>query len=314
MSNEEFTTPENDADLVNGTWVYFRMRSVNNSIIGPWDTGYFGISPELGSLNAQGQAEVTLRNDSMNLFGILHDTWVMDGNTSYNGNDDLRMRIGHSNDTSEGNMHAFLRLNMGDIPIHENVTIHDATLNLRRTDRTGEPMISVLKMDSSGHVFSELNYSHKRNGVSWANGGLGDELENSGAIIGTANGNQTGTALLSYDATSFVQEYLRSGNGGDLDFIVIGRGLAGEEVEIATGDEPPSYRPHLSLTYSWGDSTPTAGSSLIAPLRGRRSMGHEFVGVGKYNHPHSRMGPIRRIKFKWRSSGCDYPTVPRWSC
>ena len=133
-------------------------------------------------------------------------------------------------------------------------------------------MISVLKMDSSGHVFSELNYSHKRNGVTWANGGLGDELENSGAIIGTANGNQTGTALLSYDATSFVQEYLRSGYGGDLDFIVIGRGLAGEEVEIATGDEPPSYRPHLSLTYSWGDSTPTAGSSLIAPLRGSAAL------------------------------------------
>ena len=79
MANEAFTTPENDADLVNGTWVYFRMRSVNNSIIGPWDTGYFGMSPELGSLNAQGQAEVTLRNDSMNLFGILHDTWVMMG-------------------------------------------------------------------------------------------------------------------------------------------------------------------------------------------------------------------------------------------
>ncbi|MEE2759314.1 MAG: DNRLRE domain-containing protein, partial [Candidatus Thermoplasmatota archaeon] len=268
IPNEEFTTPENDADLVNGTWVYFRMRSVNNSIIGPWDTGYFGLAPELGSLNAQGQAEVSLRNESLNLFGILHDTWVMDGNTSYNGNDDLRMRIGHSNNTSEGNMHAFLRLNIGQVPLHENITIHDATLNLRRTDRTGEPMISVVKMDGSGHEFSELNYTHKRNGVTWSNGGLGDELENSGAILGTVNGNQTGTALLSYDATSFVQEYLRLGHGGDLDFIVIGRGLAGEEVEIATGNEPPSYRPHLSLTYSWGDSTPTASSSLIAPLRG----------------------------------------------
>ncbi|MED6297348.1 MAG: DNRLRE domain-containing protein, partial [Candidatus Thermoplasmatota archaeon] len=48
MSSQEFTTPENDADLVNGTWVYFRMRSINNSIIGPWDSGYFGLSAELG--------------------------------------------------------------------------------------------------------------------------------------------------------------------------------------------------------------------------------------------------------------------------
>ena len=267
MSSESFTTPANDADLLNGTWVYFRMRSINNSIIGPWDSGYFGLSAELGTINAQGQAEVVLRNDSMNLgFGTVHDTWVMDGNTSYNGNDDFRMRIGHSNNSNEGNMHAFIRVNMEQVPIHDNVTIHDATLNLRRTDRTGEPMISVMLMDSNtGHVFAELDYSNKSNGLTWDNGGQGT-LDDEVAILGTVNGNQTGTSTLTFDATSFVQEYLRNGHTGDLDFIVVGKGLAGEEIEIATGDEPISYRPHLDLTYSWGDSTATSEVNVIAPL------------------------------------------------
>ena len=93
MSNGEFTTPSSEANLLNGTWVHFRMRSVNSSILGPWVEGYFGLPAELGTLNGQGQAEILLRNDSMNLgFGTVHDTWVMDGNTSYNGNDDYRLR------------------------------------------------------------------------------------------------------------------------------------------------------------------------------------------------------------------------------
>ncbi|MDG1524566.1 MAG: DNRLRE domain-containing protein, partial [Candidatus Thalassarchaeaceae archaeon] len=99
MSNGEFAcTPT--CGLLNGTWVYFRMRSANNSILGPWESGYFGLPAEIGSINGQGQAEIELRNDTVNLgFGTVHDTWVMDGNTSYNGNDDFRMRIGHSNDS-----------------------------------------------------------------------------------------------------------------------------------------------------------------------------------------------------------------------
>ena len=140
----------------------------------------FGLPAEIGELNGQGQAEIDLRNDTVNLgFGTVHDTWVMDGNTSYNGNDDYRMRIGHSNDSTEGNMHAFIRVNMETVPIHDNVTIHEATLNLRRTDRTGEPMISAWLMDSStGHVFKELSYANSSNGMAWTNGGMDNIVEN----------------------------------------------------------------------------------------------------------------------------------------
>ena len=266
MSNQEFDTPANEADLLNGTWVYFRIRSVNNSILGPWMSGYFGLPAEVGSLNGQGQAEIVLSNDTINLgFGTVHDTWVMDGNTSYNGNDDFRMRIGHSNDSSEGNMHAFIRVNMETVPIDDNVTIHEATLNLRRTDRTGEPMISAWMVDSNtGHVFSELDYANRSNGVTWAYGGEDNIVENS--ILGTVNGNQTGTATLTFDATSFVQSYLHKGHSGDMDFLIRAEGLAGEEIEIATGDEPFSYRPHLDIRYSWGDGTATSAPSNVTPM------------------------------------------------
>ncbi|MEE2747500.1 MAG: DNRLRE domain-containing protein, partial [Candidatus Thermoplasmatota archaeon] len=268
MSNEEFYTPANDANLLNGTWVYFRMRSMNNSILGPWVEGYFGLTAEIGTLNGQGQAEILLRNDTVNLgFGTVHDTWVMDGNTSYNGNDDYRMRIGHSNDSSEGNMHAFIRVNMEQVAIHDNATIHEATLNIRRTDRTGEPLISAWLMDSNtGHIFSELDYANRSNGVTWDEGGISNIAGKS--ILGTVNGNQSGSATLSFDATSFVQEYLHNGHTGDMDFIILAQGLAGEEIEMATGDEPFSYRPHLDITYSWGDGVPTSSAANVTPPMG----------------------------------------------
>ena len=150
MSSREFTTPAGEANLLNGTWVHFRMRSTNNSILGPWVSGFFGLPAEIGELDGQ-EATIELSNDTVNLgFGTLHDTWVMDGNTTYNGDEDIRMRIGHSNDSSEGNMHAFIRVNMEQVPIHDNVTIHEATLNVRRTSNAvGEPMISAWMMHSN---------------------------------------------------------------------------------------------------------------------------------------------------------------------
>ena len=265
MSNGEFYTPSNEADLLNGTWVWFRMRSVNNSILGPWVSGYFGLPAEIGTLNGNGEAEIRLQNDSINLgFGTVHDTWVMDGDTTYNGNDDMKMRIGHSNVSTEGNMHAFIQVNMETVPLHDNITIHEATLNIRRTDRTGEPMISAWMMDSNiGHVFKELDYANRSNGITWDNGGVDNIATNS--ILGTVNGNQGGTSTFSFDATSYVQAYLHDGHTGDLDFIITAEGLAGEEVEIATGDEPFSYRPHLDIRYSWGDGTPTSEATNITP-------------------------------------------------
>ncbi|MCS5534466.1 MAG: DNRLRE domain-containing protein, partial [Candidatus Poseidoniales archaeon] len=264
MSSNEFYTPASEANLLNGTWVHFRMRSANNSILGPWVSGFFGLPAEIGELDGQ-EATIQLYNDTVNLgYGTIHDTWVMDGNISYNGDEDIRMRIGHSNDSTEGNMHAFFRVNMEQVPIHDNVTILDATLNVRRTDRTGEPMISAWMMHSNiGHVFEELNYANSSNGMTWTNGGADKIVEN--ALLSTLNGNQS-YSTLSFDATAYVQAYLHAGHTGDLDFILTGQGLAGEEMEIATGDELSfGHRPHFDITYSWGDGTPTPAATDITP-------------------------------------------------
>ena len=48
MSSSEFTTPAGEANLLNGTWIHFRMRSANNSILGPWVSGFFGLPAEIG--------------------------------------------------------------------------------------------------------------------------------------------------------------------------------------------------------------------------------------------------------------------------
>ena len=262
MTNGEFDTP--NTNLTNGTWVHFRMRSVNNSILGPWVSGYFGLTAEIGDYNSQGRMEVVLRNDSVGLgLGTVHDTWVKSGNTSYNGDDDYRMRVGNSNNSSEGDMHAFFRVNMESIVIHDNVTVHDATLNIRRTDRTGEPMISAWLMDpATGMVFDELNFANSSQGNTWVDGGRDDVTEY--GILGTLNGNQT-YSTLTFDATSIIQEYLYAGHTGDLDFVLQAVGIAGEEIEIATGDEPFSYRPHLDIEYTWGDGTATPSPADVKP-------------------------------------------------
>ena len=71
---------------------------------------------------------------------------------------------------------------------------------------------------------------------------------------------------MSFDATAYVQAYLHAGHTGDLDFILTGQGLAGEEMEIATGDELSfGHRPHFDITYSWGDGTPTPVATDITP-------------------------------------------------
>ena len=83
-------------------------------------------------------------------------------------------------------------------------------------------------------------------------------------ILGTLNGNQT-FSTLTFDATAIIQKYLYDGHTGDLDFLIKAEGIAGEEIEIATGDEPFSYRPHLDLYYTWGDGTETPDPADVAP-------------------------------------------------
>ena len=266
MSNGQFNTP--NTNLSDGSWVYFRMRSAEVGSLGPWVSGYFGLPGNLGEdWDGSSNVEIVLEKDSVGLgLGTVHDTWVLSGNSTYNGNDDLRLRIGHSNDSTEGDMHAFIRVNMGSVALNSNVTIEDATLNVRRTDR-GEVMISAWVMDSStGMVFDELNFNNSSTGVSWNDGGIGNISED--ALLTIIDGNQSTTSTLTFDATPYIQKYLREGRTGDIDFILIGHGPDGEEIEIATGDEPPSYRPHLDLSYTWGDLTATPSPSGITPLDG----------------------------------------------
>lgn len=265
MASGQFDTP--NTNLSDGTWVYFRMRSVNSSILGAWVSGYFALPGELGDYNVQNRMEIALSNDTVGLgLGTIHDTWVLSGNQSYNGNDDLRFRVGNSNNSSEGQMQGFIRVLMESVAIHDNVTVYEATLNLRRTDRTGDPLISAWLMDpATGHVFEELTYANASNAATW-NGG-GKDAVTIEDLMGTVDGNQT-YSTLSFDVTGSVQDYLHNGHSGDLDFLITAFGLPGEEAEFATGDEPYSYRPHLDIEYVWGDGVPTPPPVDVTPVSG----------------------------------------------
>ena len=262
MNNFEFDTP--NSNLSGGSWVFFRMRTTNDTILGPWSYGgHFGLPASIGTVDLNNVASIELGNDSIGLgFGTVHDTWMLSGNSSYNGEQDFRYRVGHSNSSTEQNMEAIFKLNMGTIPLHQNVTIEDATLNIRRTGRTGAPVISVWVLDSSGHVMSELNWDNSSNGVAW---NAQERVTEFGNLVGSVDGNQS-YATLSWDISSVIQNYLRTNQQGDIDFLITGYGLAGEEIEFASGDiDAPSYRPHVDIDYTWGDNSATALSSSVQP-------------------------------------------------
>ena len=74
------------------------------------------------------------------------------------------MIVGHSNDTNVGTGVMLLRINIAEIGLHENASIHEADLVLRRTDVERWPVISV----------SEFNNDEwTEYGANWTSNGAG---------------------------------------------------------------------------------------------------------------------------------------------
>ncbi len=261
-----FETP--NAGLGNSTWVFYRMRVANGAILGPWIHGYFATAADIGAVNSNGDIDALLRNDTVGLgIGTVHDTWVTSGNTSFNGYDDTRMLVGNSNNSSIADSVIHIRVNMGSVALHDSASILDATLNLRRTGRNGEPIVSVYIQDnSSSPSFETMNWTHDGKGNTWQEGGI----SYSDDFVQAVDGNQS-FSTLSFDVTTWLQQYLWDGRTDDIDFLIRAEGLPGEWVEFASGSEPISYRPHLDFTYTWGDSVPTYSTVGVTPEGGQAS-------------------------------------------
>jgi len=259
MSGELFTTPS--SDLTNGSWVYYRMRTANGTTLGDWVSGYFGLpSDSMGSLNFNQDAEIELRSDNIGLgTGTVHDTWIRSGNTSFNGASDTRMRVGESTDSNESTMRSIVEFELQNINLHQNATIIDATLNLRRTDRSGDPIVSVHLIDSPTNM-NASNWTHNGDGTTW---NASDDLL--GEFVFAHDGNQS-YATLTWDVTTWVQDHTTGGSTDSLAFLVTVSGITGEEIEFGTSEEAFSYRPHLDIEYTWGDGVATAGMADVTPV------------------------------------------------
>ena len=73
---------------------------------------------------ADGTQSFTVRNNSAGYGGTVEETYITSGNTSFNGGSASNLVVGHSNDSNISESVMLLRINFGEIGLHENASIH----------------------------------------------------------------------------------------------------------------------------------------------------------------------------------------------
>ena len=260
-----FETPS--TNLSAGSDYFARIRSsTSQSILSDWVSVKFLLPDHDISEEVDGSRSFTVRNNSMGYGGTFEDTFVTSGNTSFNGGSANNMIVGHSNDTSVGTGVMLLRINIGDIGLHENSSIHEADLVLRRTDRERWPVISVSEFSDHEWTQHGANWTHNGAGSSWILG----ELD--GTSYGGVNGNQA-SPQLTFDIAPLIRDRLLVNSTEPLNLIVQGIGPNGAHVEIGSSEEALEYNPRLEIRYDWGDnilpSSPEDLTPRIALVHGR---------------------------------------------
>lgn len=241
-----FETPS--TNLSAGSDYFARIRSsTSQSILSDWVSVKFLLPDHDISDEVDGSKSFTVRNNSMGYGGTFEDTFVTSGNTSFNGGSANNMIVGNSNDSSIGTAVMLLRINIGDIGLHENSSIHEADLVLRRTDRERWPVISVSEFNDEQWTQHGANWTHNGAGSSWNLG----ELD--GTSYGGVNGNQS-SPQLTFDLAPLIRDRLLVNSSEPLNLMVQGIGPNGAYVEIGSSEEALEYNPRLEIRYDWGDN------------------------------------------------------------
>ena len=120
-----------------------------------------------------------------------------------------------------------MRINIGDIGLHENSSIHEADLVFRRTDRERWPVISVSEFSDDQWTQHGANWTHNGAGSSWNLG----ELD--GTSYGGVNGNQS-SPQLTFDLAPLIRDRLLVNSTEPLNLMVQGIGPNGAFVEIGS--------------------------------------------------------------------------------
>ncbi|MBA46441.1 MAG: hypothetical protein CMB31_07640 [Euryarchaeota archaeon] len=241
-----FETPS--TNLSAGSDYYARIRSsTSQSILSDWVSVKFLLPDHDITDEVDGSKSFTIRNNSMGYGGTFEDTYITSGNTSFNGGSANNLIVGHSNDTSIGTGVMLLRINIGDIGLHENSSIHEADLVLRRTDRERWPVISVSEFSDNQWTQHGANWTHNGVGTSWDVGTL------DGTSYGGVNGNQS-SPQLTFDLAPLIRDRLLANSSEPLNLMVQGIGPNGAFVEIGSSEEALEYNPRLEIRYDWGDN------------------------------------------------------------
>ena len=255
-----FDTPS--TNLSAGSDYFARIRSsTSQSILSDWVSVKFllpdhSIYPDPST----GVQYFSVRNNSMGYGGTIEDTYVTSGNTSFNGGSENNLIVGHSNTTGVGTSVMLLRINIADIGLHENASIHEADLWLRRTDRDQSPIISVSEISDDEWTQHGANWTSNGAGTTWTNGGS----DLAGTSFGALDGDQSSPQLI-FDLAPIFRDRLLANSVEPINLVVQGYGPNGAHVEIGSSEEALTYNPTLSIGYDWGDDILPSSPIDITP-------------------------------------------------
>ena len=253
-----FETPT--TNLSEGSEYFARIRSsTSQSILSDWESVRF-LLPDHNVIAYNGVQYFAVHNNSMGFGGTIEDTYVTSGNTNFNGGSENDLIVGHSNTTGVGTGVMLLRINIADIGLHENASIHEADLVLRRTDRERWPVISVSELSDDEWTQHGANWTSNGAGTTWTNGGA----DLAGTSFGAVNGNQQQPQLY-FDIAPIFRDRLLANSTEPINLIVQGAGPNGAHVEIGSSEEVGSYNPTISLGYSWGDDVIPSSPVDLSP-------------------------------------------------
>ena len=255
-----FETPSSSS-IPSGSDFYARIRSAtSDSILSDWVSVRFLLPDHDVTTEADGTQSFTVRNNSAGYGGTVEETYITSGNTSFNGGSASNLVVGHSNDSNISESVMLLRINFGEIGLHENASIHEADLVLRRTDRERWPVISVSVLNDNEWTQHGANWTSNGAGSTWSNGAR----DLVGTSFGGVNGNQT-SPQLTFDLVPLIRDRLLANSLEPLNLLVQGVGPNGAHVEIGSSEEAIEYNPRLEIRYSWGDSVLPSSPVDLSP-------------------------------------------------
>ena len=268
----------------NGTQVYYRVRSIDSTdTLSDWSaTKNFLLPAHSVTDNGDGTASIEVDINDLGAVGnFIEDSYSnqLSKNSKYGSTDLLETSV-----TSNKESLIHVRFHLGLLGLPSNATIVDAHLNLTRDTASNNALLSMHEMVPNQWIESEVTWNRGSNSNSWADGG---RTYSSTASDTGINGSQT-SSKFGFEFTDVLQSWLNSGSTDSADFMITARGQ--NEAYSSTGTKSTVFyssdvlddakKPAVSITYTWGPTTPMASVSLTGPIGGEavwNQSGHNFT-------------------------------------